>query len=112
LIDEAFAAGRPVARRRAPEVFVGGAELGADVAVGPAGPGSEVLPAKRHLLDRGEPERHRRFEGQARRTAEHEPVGGNWARKLSKAATLIAAVAPNAVQIVAGLPLWLKRVTP
>ena len=57
LIDKAFAAGRPVARRRFPELVVSGAELGDEVVVTPAGPGAEILFAKGRLFDRIEPKR-------------------------------------------------------
>src|SRR6202171_203298 len=56
LVDKSFATGQPVARRRFPEILVGGAEFGDEIVVPPSGPGPEILFAKVRLLDRIEPE--------------------------------------------------------
>ena len=70
LVDKAFAAGRPVARRRFPEFVIGDAELGDELIVTPSGPCAEILLAKGWLFDRIETKPERRLSGPARRTAD------------------------------------------
>ena len=56
LVDKTFAAGRPVAGRRFPELLVGLAEFGDEIVVPPPGPFAKVLFAKRCILRRIEPQ--------------------------------------------------------
>ena len=70
LIDKAFAAGRPVARRRFPEFVIGGAELGGEFVMAPSGPCAEILFAKGRLFDRVENKRERGLPCPARRAAD------------------------------------------
>ena len=54
LVDETFAAGRPVAGGRFPEFPIGRAEFAFEFVVTPSGPGAKILFAKGGLLDRNE----------------------------------------------------------
>ncbi len=54
LVDETFAAGRPVAGGRFPEFAIGAAELAFQLIVTPSRPRAEILFAKRRLFRRNE----------------------------------------------------------